>query len=122
MATVLIADNHAEVRRALAALVTQCGHHVVCAATGQEAIWLLDARAVDLVLLDVIMPDMGGPEVLRAIREQASTADLPVVMYGTGAGTALRDRLMSKGANDYWGNGSLQPRQLRERLKEYLPC
>ena len=122
MATVLIVDDHADVRRMLAALVTQCGHHVVCAATGQEAMWLLDARPVDLVLLDVVMPDMSGPEVLRAIREDPSTAALPVVIYGTAADPELRDRLISKGANDYWGNGSFQPRRLRERHRQDLPC
>jgi two-component system alkaline phosphatase synthesis response regulator PhoP len=122
MAAVLIIDDHSDVRRLLSALVTRCGHHVVCAATGQEAIWLLDARPVDLVLLDVSMPDMNGPDVLRAIREQPSTAELPVVMYGAAAEPALRNHLMSKGANDYWGNGAFHPRQLRERLKQYLPC
>jgi CheY-like chemotaxis protein len=122
MASVLIVDDHADIRRMLAELVRQCGHQVVCAATGQEAMWLLDARRVDLVLLDVITPDMKGLEVLRAIREQPATAALPVVMYGHAADPGLRDRLISRGASDYWGNGAFQPRQLRERLKQYLPC
>ena len=122
MAAVLIVHGHPDGRRALAALVTQCGHRVVSAATGQEALWLLDAGQVGLVLLDVTVPDMKGLDVLRAIREGPSTAPVPVVMYGAAGDAGLREHLISRGANDFWATSSFDDGTLRERLKQYLPC
>ena len=79
----------------------RAGYSVSTARDGAEALRMIRGQTFDLVLLDVIMPGMDGREVLHAIRDDESGADLPVIMV-----TAKSDSLeiagcLSSGANDY---------------------
>lgn len=77
MATILVVDDDAETRDLLTRFLERVGHHALPAANGWEALLALDASAVDLILLDMMMPGMDGPtflRVLRACREQRGTA------------------------------------------------
>ncbi|HMK81371.1 MAG TPA: ATP-binding protein [Xanthobacteraceae bacterium] len=77
--TILIADDEPMHRDLLAELLTPLGFTVVAAGTGTECLALAEARAPDLVLLDVGMPDINGWEVARRLRRTASER-LAIVM------------------------------------------
>jgi CheY-like chemotaxis protein len=119
---VLIVDDLSDACRMLAALVSHCGHRVTCANSGEEALAVLARDPADLVILDAMMPDMDGPEVLRRIRADGKTVGLPVVMLSAVADHHFREHLLRKGANDYWLKASFDYSRLCERLKPYLPC
>jgi diguanylate cyclase (GGDEF)-like protein len=99
--TILIVDDQAVGRTTLKRVLTSDGYHLLTAADGLEALKILESNLVDLVLLDVMMPDMDGFETCRRIRENPLLRELPVLMI-----TSLNDRnsklkgLMS-GADDY---------------------
>jgi adenylate cyclase len=97
---VLVVDDQAANIRLLDAILSPRGYDVLTAASGDEALLLLDAEDVDLVLLDVVMPGMDGHEVCRAIRERPQTAYLPVVMV-TASGDEQKLQALESGADDF---------------------
>ncbi len=77
---VLVVEDHEPSRTLLRRLLGQSGLDVDVAATGREAIDRLDGPLPDLILLDLMMPEMGGLEALRIIRSRPGSEDLPVVI------------------------------------------
>jgi len=94
----LLVDDDALLRRSVAFLLQQEGHQVVLAATGAEALTAVRERSPDLVLLDLGLPDLGGVEVCRRIR-QDSTA--PVIMLTARGAEADKVIGLDAGADDY---------------------
>jgi two-component system, cell cycle response regulator len=84
---ILIVDDEPEGRYVLEQLLALDGHELLTAGSGPEAIQIAKERRPDLILLDVMMPDMNGFEVCRKLREQNDTSMAPVIMI-----TALDDR------------------------------
>ena len=99
-ATVLAVDDQPTNLRLLDAVLTPRGHRVVTAQSGVEALALLETEDVDIVLLDILMPEMDGHEVCRRIRSKPATEFLPVVMI-TASGTEQRLAALESGADDF---------------------
>jgi len=98
-ASVLIAEDEAQARESLRALLEDEGYRVVCAADGEEAARLFDQSAVEAALIDIRMPRKDGLALLREIREFPSPpAVLIMTAYGTSAAAI---EAMSLGAFDY---------------------
>jgi len=100
-ATLLVVDDNEQNRDMLSRRLARRGYTVSTAGGGVEALEMLRAAPVDLVLLDIEMPGMSGLEVLKALRETTTRADLPVIM------ATARDQgediveALNLGANDY---------------------
>jgi two-component system sensor histidine kinase/response regulator len=99
--TILVVDDNHEANRVVCVLLGHEGFHVRSAYGGEEALEMIFDDPPDLILLDVMMPEIDGLEVLRRIREHPETDELPVIMV-----TALGDtrdviRGLDLGANDY---------------------
>jgi putative two-component system response regulator len=99
-AHLLIVDDEELNRELLEGLVECLGHTSELAGDGQEALARL-CPAIDLVLLDVMMPGMDGLEVARRIRAHPEYGDLPIVMVTALAEKADRLRAVEAGANDF---------------------
>jgi signal transduction histidine kinase len=98
---ILIVDDIADNRAILARRFQRRGFEVVEADSGARALELVAGEAFDAVLLDVMMPDMNGLEVLRRIRQRHSETELPVIMVtGRVESKDIVDALTA-GANDY---------------------
>ena len=96
---ILIADDDALVRLIARAVVEKAGMSVIEAADGAEAIsWLESGDRIDLVLLDLDMPIIGGLDILRRIRARAETARVPVLVL-TGADGPDMQTALDLGAN-----------------------
>lgn len=98
---VLVIDDDADVRTLCRLNLTWDGHEAIEAAAGAEGLALVLSEAPDAVLLDIMMPNVDGLEVLHRIRETAETADLPVVLMS--ARVRLEDQIegLSAGADGY---------------------
>ncbi|MBW4441793.1 MAG: response regulator [Plectolyngbya sp. WJT66-NPBG17] len=81
------------------ATVAHCA--VVTAATGESAVNLAHSNQPDLILLDILLPDMNGVEVVRQLRQSPATAGIPIVALTALARTEDRDRILDSGCNDY---------------------
>jgi CheY-like chemotaxis protein len=82
----LVVDDDESIRTTLAVILQRDGRDVACAADGKEALGRMRDHPPDLVLLDLMMPGMGGWDVLAAMRESPSLAEIPVVVL-----TSLHD-------------------------------
>jgi CheY-like chemotaxis protein/phosphoribosyl 1,2-cyclic phosphodiesterase len=98
---VLVVDDDPDIRTLAAKALTQDGHTVSEASSGREALALIASQVPDLLVLDLLMPEQGGLEVLSILRSVPATAAVPVVVlralhdvFNTRAGFEL-------GANDY---------------------
>jgi CheY-like chemotaxis protein len=77
---VLVIDDEPDIRQLVALLLRMEGLHVLEAESGDEGLQRLTDHAVDLVVLDIIMPEMDGWEVCRRLRADPTTAPIPVVI------------------------------------------
>ena len=95
---VLVADDEAEIRQLLRLYLEKDGYKVIEARDGLETINLCEERKPDMVLLDVMMPQMNGYEVIRKIRSQSN---IPVIMIS--AKSQDNDKILGldMGADDY---------------------
>ena len=76
-------------------------YHTITAADGDTALRLIDEQDFDLVLLDIMMPEVSGLDVLKAIRQNPRTAELPVILISARLDEADIVTGLSIGANDY---------------------
>ena len=100
-AKILVVDDTPKNVKLLADLLTVKGYRVVTAASGREALAQVEAEQPDLVLLDVVMPEMSGYEVCRKIRENPATEILPVVMVTALDPSEERVKGLEAGADDF---------------------
>ena len=96
---ILIVDDEAAIRRALRPPLTELGFQINEASRGEEALQLLQAGNIDVVLLDINMPGIGGIETLRRIRALAPR--LPVLMLTVREGEEQKVEALELGADDY---------------------
>jgi twitching motility two-component system response regulator PilG len=78
--SILVVDDSPTVRKLIAGKLEKCGHEVICANDGVEALEQLENFVPDLVLLDIAMPRMDGYQVCKHIRSNNATKDVTVVM------------------------------------------
>lgn len=98
---ILVVDDDPDIRILVNKALSQDGHIVIEAASGEEALALIDKQVPDLLVLDLLMPEQGGLEVLKVLRSRPATAELPVLVL-----TALNDEANTRagfnlGATDY---------------------
>lgn len=99
--SILLADDNADMRDYVRRLLEADGYHVVAVANGREAIAAVQATLPDLVLTDVMMPEIDGFGVARALRDDPRTRALPIVMLSARAGEDARAEGVEGGADDY---------------------
>lgn len=119
MAQILVVEDEADLAELVAFNLEQAGHAVQTAGTGAEALALADGSSTNLVLLDVMLPDMTGIEVCRRLRRSDATRGLPVIML-TAKGEEV-DRVVGfeVGADDYVVK-PFSPRELVLRVEAVL--
>ena len=118
-AKILVVDDTPRNVKLLADLLVVKGYGVITADSGREALIKLDAEQPDLVLLDVVMPEMSGYEVCRKIRENPATAMIPVVMVTALDPAEERVKGIDAGADDFLTKPINQPEMLA-RVKSLL--
>jgi CheY-like chemotaxis protein len=102
---ILIVDDHPDTCRAMARLLERAGHQVACANDGPDALAHVLIVRPACVVLDVMMPDMDGFEVLKRLRAKPATSDVPVLMYSAHTSAADQRRARALGADDFAEKG-----------------
>ena len=130
--TILIADDNRVNRLLLGRGLEQEGHTVVFAEHGREALDLLRQRRFDLLLLDVLMPELDGYEVLAELQDDPHLRDIPVVVTSALDELDSVVRCLEMGAEDYLTkpinpvllnariNASLEKKRLRDQQRELI--
>src|SRR5262245_52394212 len=98
---VIVVDDEPANVRLLARQLARDGHVVLAATNGDEALDLVAREQPDLVLMDVVMPRRDGYETCRALKENASTRLIPIVLVTALSDSADKVRGLEAGADDF---------------------
>ncbi|MGD9925225.1 MAG: adenylate/guanylate cyclase domain-containing protein, partial [Pseudorhodoplanes sp.] len=116
---ILVIDDNDSNRDLLARQLARDGHAVETVASGKEGLALVGERAFDLILLDVMMPEMSGYEVLSKLKHDQHTAEIPVIMISALDEIDSIVRCIEAGAVDYLPK-PFAPALLRARIRASL--
>ncbi|MBI5930987.1 MAG: response regulator [Chloroflexi bacterium] len=117
--TILVVDDDVDSLKLISLMLQRQGHDVISADSGGRAIEKASAEQPDLIILDVMMPDMDGYQVCRQLRSEARTRDIPIIMFT--AKTLIDDKVagFEAGADDYLTKPT-HPAELASRVKAVL--
>lgn len=128
-AKILIADDEDDTRQFLYDFLEQLGHTIIAVSNGKEAIEQTFLHIPDVILLDVMMPEMSGLEVCQSLKEKEATKDIPIIFVTAKA--TINDQItgLMLGAHDYINkpyriteltarlNSALKVKRLQDELK-----
>jgi two-component system KDP operon response regulator KdpE len=113
---VLVADDEPRITKLVAVTLSDEGFRVVTAGGGEEALRKAEEIRPDIVLLDIVMPDLDGIEVMRQLREFRS---VPVILLTAKGSTADKAKGLDLGADDYIAK-PFHPDELAARVRAVL--
>ncbi len=113
---VLVADDEPRITKLVAVILTDEGFRVVTASGGEEALRKAEEVRPDIVLLDIVMPDLDGIEVMRQLREWRP---VPVILLTAKGSTADKAKGLDLGADDYIAK-PFHPDELAARVRAVL--
>ena len=116
---ILIVDDEPEAVELLEFNFKQAGYVVASAADGAEALKKIRVAPPDLVVLDVMLPELDGFEICKMVRREAATAKVPIIMLTAKAAEIDRVLGLELGADDYLTK-PFSPRELLLRIKKIL--
>lgn len=99
--TVLIVDDEVSNQKVLLDMLLSMGQRTLLADTGKEALRIIDNEKVDLVILDIMLPDMSGDLVCEKIRDNYSMAELPILILTASGRISDLMKSFKYGANDF---------------------
>src|SRR6266700_2114507 len=116
MERILIVDDDSDIQRLVSYNLSQAGFQVSAAVTGVAALHAVEEHLPDLIILDIMLPELGGLEVCRLVREREKSRRIPIIMLT--ARTEEIDRVVGfeVGADDYVAK-PFSPRELVLRVK-----
>jgi len=117
MADVLIVDDQPDTRQLLRRLFKHAGCDSACVASGVDALEYLQKDHPKVVVLDLMMPDLDGLEVLQRIRSNPMLSDLRVIMYSACSDGIYKDEAFNKGASDFWIKSITPVQQMTEQVR-----
>jgi two-component system, OmpR family, phosphate regulon response regulator PhoB len=122
METILLVEDSKFLRVATERILTKAGYQVICAGDGDEALVLAGSRLPDLIVLDMLLPKLSGPEVLRSLKKNDLTAHIPVVVLSS-LSQNNGPKLVQEGADAFIEKGSLlaDPGRLLAAVMAALP-
>ena len=120
MATILLVEDDLNNREPMAQILSARGHRVVCAGNGKEALAALGRESADLVLLDLMMPDMDGVTFLGEVRKDPRGAKVPVVVLSAISDPDFVEQVRGYGADDYLIKSRFSIPELLERIGMHL--
>ncbi len=116
---ILIVDDDAETINFLNLILSVHGYQVVPARSGAQALSMAKSELPDLIILDIMMPDLDGYAVTRELRADAETANIPILMFT--AKTQLSDRVAGFEAGvDFYLTKPVHPVELQANIKTLL--
>ena len=117
--TILLVDDEIQLISLLSDVLTKEGYRVISARDGQEAIYSARQGKPDLIILDIMMPEMDGYQTMREIRTNAALRRLPIIALTAKAMKGDREKCLAAGASDYLAK-PVNTEQLLAALRMWL--
>jgi CheY-like chemotaxis protein len=112
---ILLVDDSRFVRLATEKALCKAGYSVVTAGDGEEALRIASSRIPDIIVLDMLLPRLGGVEVLQALRKSQLTASIPVIVLSS-LPQKNETKLLQEGATAYFEKSKMELDQNAESL------
>jgi CheY-like chemotaxis protein len=120
MAKILIVDDNEDGRDSQAMLLRDAGHDVTCVPNGREALAHVLSDVPDVILLDLLMPEMDGPSFLEVIRSYLRIQSLPVVVLTALSDSPMIDRAQALKVNSILIKGKATPADIQKAIEEAI--
>ena len=120
MKKILLVDDEQQAIDVFHAALTAAGYEIVVAQNSKTALSLCGEQTFDLVMVDEMMPDMSGNDLIKALRGNATTVKVPVVVLTNYSDDNLVKEAMAAGANDYILKYQMVPDDLAEKVRRLI--
>ncbi|MCP6718430.1 MAG: response regulator [Patescibacteria group bacterium] len=120
MKTILFIDDESSLQKTVGESLTQEGYKVIPALDGEIGLKLAKEKGPDLILLDLILPKAHGFEVLKKIKEDADTKNIPVIVLTNVEGIEEIDKAIELGAITYLVKSQYSLKELTEKVKKII--
>lgn len=121
MARVLVVEDSPVIQRLIEMTLKPSGLEVSFSSSGTDGLARIQAEGPDIVILDIGLPGMDGWEVLAALRAEADTADVPVIVLTAHGRASVQDEASDRGANMALSK-PFNPVDFREAVTSLLPA
>ena len=98
---VMLVDDDATNRNLVSEILDLCGYESIQASSGAEALTILTDQAVDVILLDIMMPDMDGWEFCKHLKQSINLSHIPIIMLTALVDDESRQKSFDVGADDF---------------------
>jgi CheY-like chemotaxis protein len=116
---VLLVEDSKFLRIATERALSKAGYGVSIASDGEEALQLAKDQLPDIILLDMMLPKISGPAVLKALKENPATRHIPVIVL-TSLSQKNEEKLLSEGAAAYFEKSTLELDKNSNRLETVI--
>jgi two-component system alkaline phosphatase synthesis response regulator PhoP len=116
---VLLVEDSKFLRAATERALSRAGYAVSTASDGEEALQIAKEQLPDIILLDMMLPKISGPAVLKALKENPATMDIPVIVL-TSLSQKNEEKLLSEGAAAYFEKSTLELDKNSTRLETVI--
>jgi CheY-like chemotaxis protein len=120
MAKILIVDDSLDSTAALAKFLQIAGHEVTSVPNGREALAQVLNQVPDVILLDLLMPEMDGPSFLEVVRSYLRLQSLPVVVLTGLSDSPMVDRARALKVNSILAKSKVSPAEILQSLEEAI--
>lgn len=120
MAKILVIEDETLVAKLYKEILTKTGLEVITAIGGREGLIKAKKEKPDLVLVDIMMPEPNGIQVLEELKKYKPTRNIPIIMLTNLSGKKDEKLALSKGAEALWFKGKADPKWLRAKVKDVL--
>lgn len=115
---ILVVDDETNILKTISICLRSAGHQVLSAVSGTDGVQKAFAHKPDLILLDILLPELNGLLVLEALREDERTSGTPIIVISGRAEDSDIEKALTKGANDYLVK-PFKPVELLEHVHRY---
>lgn len=120
MKKILLIEDEELIIKLLQKKLTALGFDVTLAMDGEEGMAKMKQTAPDLVLLDIIMPRMGGFEVMDLVRKDPALAKIPIIIISNSGQPLELERARKMGAVDWLVKAEFDPKEVVEKIDKYI--
>lgn len=114
--TVLIIEDDATTRKVLTGGLAVAGIPMHIASSPEEASSILAEKSIDVIVTDLMMPNVNGVDLIQAVREAPHTKHIPVLVFTSGGNLELMEKAMMAGANEICQKHNTPPAKLIEKI------
>ena len=120
MVKILVVDDHPDTGEAMAKLLRHAGHQATFALNGRDALMQVLQDVPDVVVLDLLMPEMSGPSFLKVVRSYLRLQTLPIVVLSAFTDTQMMDRTPNLNVSAFLAKGSASTSDILRAIEDAI--